>query len=217
VNPDEILQRLREALRAAMKAKDTVAVSALRSALAAIANAEAIPVPAAGPVTSGNQPGGSQHVAGSAAGLGAAEARRRDLTGDDVAGVIAAEVAERRDAARQYESTGNSERAARLRREAEIIQSAAARPLVLVRGWNPTAREDPMADADHAGGSSRRPTEPQGRFAGMPYDWRRPTMERLRERCWNPDDDRLLTPRVWGWGYDLNWYWVTHPRSYLNK
>jgi len=42
-------------------------------------------------------------------------------------------------------------------------------------------------------------------------------MERVRARWWNPDDSRLLTPRVWGWGYDLNLYWVTHPRGYRRK
>jgi uncharacterized protein len=155
VSPDEIQQRPREALRAAMKAKDTVAVSALRSVLAAIANAEAIPVaapasnagPAGNTVPPGNPAPASQavtggdqrvagshvagsHVAGSAAGLGAAEARRRELTGTDIAAIIGAEVTERRSAARQYDSTGNAERAGRLRREAEIIESAGRAPVL---------------------------------------------------------------------------------------
>jgi hypothetical protein len=51
-----------------------------------------------------------------------------------------------------------------------------------------------------------------GRFLGIPYDWRRPTKARYRERMWNPDDPRLLTPRAWGWGYDLNFYRLVHPR-----
>jgi uncharacterized protein YqeY len=138
VSPDEIQPRLREALRAAMKAKDAVAVSALRSVLAAIANAEAIPlavpagnpVPASRAVTSGDQHVAGSHVAGSIAGLGAAEARRRELTGADIAGIIGAEVTERRSAARQYDSTGNAERASRLRREAEIIESAGRAPVL---------------------------------------------------------------------------------------
>jgi uncharacterized protein len=37
--------RLRAALRAALKARDTAAAAALRSALAAIGNAEALPAP----------------------------------------------------------------------------------------------------------------------------------------------------------------------------
>jgi hypothetical protein len=43
-----------------------------------------------------------------------------------------------------------------------------------------------------------------GTFLWMPYDWRRPTVARVKERYWNPDEPRLLTPRAWGWGYGLN-------------
>lgn len=43
-----------------------------------------------------------------------------------------------------------------------------------------------------------------GRYLGLPYDFRRPTLARFRERLWNPDDRRLLTPKAFGWGYDLN-------------
>lgn len=46
--------------------------------------------------------------------------------------------------------------------------------------------------------------EPQGRFLGMPYDLRRPTLNRLKARFWNPADDRLLTPMAFGWGYAVN-------------
>ncbi|MGK3206367.1 DUF5808 domain-containing protein [Amycolatopsis sp. MEPSY49] len=60
-----------------------------------------------------------------------------------------------------------------------------------------------------------RPVEPQGRAAGLPYDWRRPTAARIRARIWNPGDRRLWTPKTFGWGYDLNFYWVAHPRRYL--
>jgi hypothetical protein len=57
--------------------------------------------------------------------------------------------------------------------------------------------------------------EPQGRFAGMPYDLRRPTVARARARLWNRDDHRLFTPKAFGWGYDVNFYWLAHPREYL--
>jgi|1186.fasta_scaffold60458_3 hypothetical protein len=70
---------------------------------------------------------------------------------------------------------------------------------------------------DGGGQATGRRTEPQGYFAGIPYDWRPPTVERLKQRWWNPDDSRLFTPRVWGWGYDLNLYWVTHPRGYRKE
>jgi Family of unknown function (DUF5808) len=43
-----------------------------------------------------------------------------------------------------------------------------------------------------------------GRFLGLPYDWRRPTWARFKSRWWNPSDRRLLTPKAFGWGYDLN-------------
>ena len=45
-----------------------------------------------------------------------------------------------------------------------------------------------------------------GTFLRMPYDWRRPTRAWIRERAWNPHDRRLLTPKSFGWGYDLNLY-----------
>ena len=45
-----------------------------------------------------------------------------------------------------------------------------------------------------------------GRFLGLPYDWRRPTWSRVRERVWNPHDPHLLTPKSFGWGYDVNFY-----------
>lgn len=44
-----------------------------------------------------------------------------------------------------------------------------------------------------------------GRILGVvPYDFRRPTLERLESRWWNPDDPRLFTPRAIGIGWDVN-------------
>lgn len=51
-------------------------------------------------------------------------------------------------------------------------------------------------------------TEPQGSFLGLPYDFRKPTVTRVKERFWNPDDSRVLTPMVFGWGYAINLYEV---------
>lgn len=98
----------------ALKQRDTAAVSALRSALAAIGNAEALPAPA----THG---GGGQNVAGSIAGLGATEASRRALTPAEIAGIVSTEIAERRAAADRYEQAGHADRADRLRREADAL------------------------------------------------------------------------------------------------
>jgi hypothetical protein len=56
-----------------------------------------------------------------------------------------------------------------------------------------------------AQGDARVP-DPQGRFLGVPYDWRRPTVSRLRARWWNPAEPRLFTPKTYGWGFDINLY-----------
>ena len=43
-----------------------------------------------------------------------------------------------------------------------------------------------------------------GRILGLPYDFRLPTSERIREQLWNPKSSRILTPKVFGVGYNLN-------------
>jgi hypothetical protein len=65
-----------------------------------------------------------------------------------------------------------------------------------------------MSDHDDGGGPV---PDPQGRAAGLPYDWRRPTASRVRARAWNPDDPRVFTPKSFGWGYGVNFYWLVHP------
>ena len=108
-----------------MKERDTVAASALRSALSAIANAEAVSLPAASsgpPARSAAQ--SSPHFAGAVAGLGAAEVSRREVTEDESAAIAAAEAADRRAAARDYQAAGHADRADRLRREAQAIEAA---------------------------------------------------------------------------------------------
>jgi hypothetical protein len=49
-----------------------------------------------------------------------------------------------------------------------------------------------------------RPSPKNGSFLGIPYDWRRPTPERIRSRLWNPDEPKLFVPRVFGWGWTIN-------------
>ena len=115
--------RLQLALREALRARDKVAVSALRSALAAIDNASAVPPPMA------PAPGtGGPHFAGAAPGLGAGEAERRTLTEAEVEALVRAEAAEREAAARDYDQTGHPDPADRLRREARILTSALTPP-----------------------------------------------------------------------------------------
>lgn len=47
-----------------------------------------------------------------------------------------------------------------------------------------------------------------GRFFGIPYDYRRPSLERVKQSWWNPDDERILTPRSIGMGWDINLFQV---------
>ena len=45
-----------------------------------------------------------------------------------------------------------------------------------------------------------------GRCLGAPFDWRRPSWRRVKQRMWNADDRRVFTPKSFGWGWDLNFY-----------
>ena len=47
-------------------------------------------------------------------------------------------------------------------------------------------------------------TKRTGTFLGMPYDWRRPTLRRLRNELFNLDEPRLFVPKGYGWGYGIN-------------
>src|SRR6202521_1575481 len=45
----------------------------------------------------------------------------------------------------------------------------------------------------------------EGRLFGVvPYDFRPPTWQRIRDAYWNPRSDRLFNDRVWGVGWALN-------------
>ncbi|MEV0060165.1 hypothetical protein [Nocardia sp. NPDC050718] len=110
--PDSVLrERLRAALKPAMKARDRSAVSALRSALSAIDNAEA--------VDAGDAKAGALEA--SAVGLGTAEARRRDLTEADITQIVHREIDERRTAAAEYDRLGAAERRDTLTAEADAL------------------------------------------------------------------------------------------------
>jgi uncharacterized protein YqeY len=130
----DVRARLRLALTDALRARDIIAVSALRSALSAIGNAEAVdagPAAAPGP--------GSPHVAGAAVGLGATEARRRSLSTAETEQIVRAEAGERQRAAREYERAGHADQADRLRREARVLMS------VVVGGDRPGAEAGPTS------------------------------------------------------------------------
>jgi uncharacterized membrane protein len=50
-----------------------------------------------------------------------------------------------------------------------------------------------------------------GTLYGIPYDFRRPTIERLREAFWNKDTARVLVPNAFGMGWSINFYPLIHP------
>jgi uncharacterized protein len=106
--------RMRQALPEAMRARDKVAVSALRATLAALDNAEAVPVDAAGPRAGA--------IEQSPAGPGAAEAVRRSLSEGDVVDIVRAEIAERLETAAQLTAPAHADRADRLRAEAAVLE-----------------------------------------------------------------------------------------------
>ena len=116
--------RLATALRGALRSRDQAATAALRSALAAIANAEAIDPDSRPAGARGSKPVvTSEHLAGAAAGLGAGEAPRKIVTEADAAAIVRAEIEERQLAATQYEQAGHGARAERLRAEIEVLSA----------------------------------------------------------------------------------------------
>jgi hypothetical protein len=106
--------RLRESLKVALAAHDKIAAAAIRSAMSAIDNAEALEVSQAPPPRGGI-------VGNVRLGVGAGEAARRELSARDVVEVVRAEVRERRAAAAEYERLGRIDEASRLRAEAKAL------------------------------------------------------------------------------------------------
>ncbi|MFF8925901.1 DUF5808 domain-containing protein [Streptomyces longwoodensis] len=43
-----------------------------------------------------------------------------------------------------------------------------------------------------------------GRVFGLPYDFRRPTPEKIAREFWDPDSDAFFTPHAFGVGYGVN-------------
>ena len=87
--------RLRSRLLEARRARDDEVTAALRSAIAALENAEAVDGPSEAVVAT------SAHVAGARVGVGAAEAERRDLDDATERSIVEVELADLRDAAEQ--------------------------------------------------------------------------------------------------------------------
>jgi len=112
-------QALRAALRlgltTAMKSRDRDALAALRTAIAAIDNAEAVPAPEAAP------PATSAHIAGARSGLGAAEAARRELSASELQDIVRGQISEHTLEADRYDALGQVDSAERLRRQAHAL------------------------------------------------------------------------------------------------
>jgi hypothetical protein len=45
-----------------------------------------------------------------------------------------------------------------------------------------------------------------GKLGFIPYDFRLPTIERLKQTYWNPEDSRIFTSEVFGIGWAINFY-----------
>jgi uncharacterized protein YqeY len=105
---------LRDALLVARKHRDSARVSALRSGLSAIDNAET-------PDNARVDAPSSGTIAGGVVGLGAAEVARRVLSDEEIRFLLQREVEERLAAAKQVDAS-HAERAATLRTEAAVLR-----------------------------------------------------------------------------------------------
>ena len=108
---------LRHGLVTALKARDTDALAALRTTIAAIDNAEAVPVP----VPDTSRPATSVHIAGSRSGPGSAEAARRQLSASELRDILRAQITEHTREADRYDALGRADAAERLRRQARTL------------------------------------------------------------------------------------------------
>jgi hypothetical protein len=62
----------------------------------------------------------------------------------------------------------------------------------------------------------QRPPEERtwyGRIAGIPYDFRFPTVERIRGTFWNKDTSQVFLPQAFGIGWSVNLYPIIHPEE----
>jgi uncharacterized protein YqeY len=111
-----VRERLQADLIVAIKAKQQTKVRAIRSVLAALANAEAV-----SPRAGARPPPG--RIAGATPGLGAGDVARRQLSELDVLDILDSEIADRITTANQYDALGQTAKASDLRAEAAIVRS----------------------------------------------------------------------------------------------
>jgi hypothetical protein len=115
--PQPLRAALRRDLASAMKAREPDAVSALRTAIAAIDNAEAVPTPETGQATT------SGHIAGARAGVGAAEATRLELNESQQRAILRDQVTGYTAEADRHEALGQPAAASRLRDQASLLSA----------------------------------------------------------------------------------------------
>ena len=115
--PRALRDALRRDLASAMKAREPDAVSALRTAIAAIDNAEAVPALDESAATT------SGHIAGARVGLGAAEAARRNLSAGQQQAILRDQIAGYAADADRYEALGQQDAAGRLRTQARLLMA----------------------------------------------------------------------------------------------
>ena len=114
---DALRATLRDGLITALKSRDSDALAALRTAIAAIDNAEAVRIPDAQP------PAMSTHVAGASSGAGSTEATRRQLSGSEVHDILRDQIADHAREADRYDTLGQADAAHRLRRQARALEA----------------------------------------------------------------------------------------------
>ena len=51
-----------------------------------------------------------------------------------------------------------------------------------------------------------------GKIVGIPYDFRMPTVDRLRATFWNKDTAQILVPQAFGIGWTVNLYPLLYPQ-----
>jgi uncharacterized protein YqeY len=108
---------LRAGLTAALKARDADALAALRTAIAAIDNAEAVPATDTRPLPA------SAHVAGARSGPGSTEAARQQLTADELHAILRDQITEHTREADRYQALGQANAAQRLRNQARTLET----------------------------------------------------------------------------------------------
>ena len=94
-------------MKAALAGRDEVATAALRSAVSAIANAEAV----------------ESAPAKVTLGVGAADVPRRELSESELLAILDAEIEERIAAAVEFDRLRKPEKAQRLRAEADVLKA----------------------------------------------------------------------------------------------